>query len=128
LSAVIAAIIEAAPQWIVAVVLLVALTVLQRHAAQDRTAYRLELDSMGKRHAEEIERINTDHDSELTELRSDIRELRVKVDELQRELDTERRLRRQAEDIAAQASRTAGITITPGAGLSYELSESDTKR
>lgn len=118
MSEVLIEIVKNAPQWIVAVVLLIALGVLQIHASQDRAGYRREIDALTRRHSEELDasarrhseenaRVSIAHDEELTELRTEVRELRQKVDVLERALDDERRLRRQAEDAAAFALRRA---------------------
>jgi TolA-binding protein len=99
------ALLEAAPQLAAAVLLLLILGVVLKASAQDRADYREQLKAAATLHAEEVKRINSDHDAELAELRSDIKELREKVDDLQSELDLEREARRKAEDLAAEALR-----------------------
>jgi hypothetical protein len=67
--------------------------------------HKAELDSITTRHESELRRINADHDQELAELRAHIRELRTDLDDLGEKLDTERRMRREAEDRAAMVNR-----------------------
>jgi TolA-binding protein len=71
---------------------------LIRWTGQDRTDYRAQLAEQSTRHAEELRRINGDHDAELAELRTEIKNLRERIDELNRLLDQERAQRRAAED------------------------------
>lgn len=108
MDAFLTALVGAAPQFGVGGVLLLILGLVMRSAAQDRTNYRQELASDALRHREEIQRLNADHDAELAELRRDIAELRTKLDEVEARLDAERKARREAEDVAAQAIRGQG--------------------
>lgn len=112
-------ILDAAPQLAVAVLLLVIVIVVHRHASQDRESYRRELAVVTDRYSDEIRKLQEAHDAELrrvhsnhnleiAELKADIVELRSSLDSLGRQLDDERRLRRQAEDVAAQALRATG--------------------
>lgn len=71
---------------------------LIRWTGQDRTDYRAQLAEQSTRHADELRRINGDHDAELAELRTEIKRLRAEVDELNTKLDQERAQRRSAED------------------------------
>ncbi len=50
--------------------------------------------------ADELARINADHDAELGELRKEIAGLRAQLEEVNRKLDAERDRRRAAEDSA----------------------------
>lgn len=107
MDAVLTAILGAAPQLGVAGVLLALLGLVLRRESQDRTDYREQLTATTARHAAELARINTDHDTELAELRRDIKELRTQLAEVNASLDAERARRRQAED-GAPAQRTEG--------------------
>lgn len=67
------------------------------------------------RHLAELTRINKAHDDELAErkadisqLKADILDLRGRIDELTHQVDTERRARWHAEDVAAEARRQRG--------------------
>jgi Skp family chaperone for outer membrane proteins len=104
------ALVAAAPQLGVAGVLLALLIFVVRNAASDRSDYRTALQAAQQRYADELTRINTDHDTELAELRADILELRQRIEELHTALDSERRRRWEAEDKAAEALRRAGGT------------------
>ena len=90
--------VSAIPQASVGGLVLVLLIIVMRWTSQDRTDYRKAL-------ADEVKRINADHDSERAEWKADIAELRKRVDELQLDLDRERKARREAEDMLAEARR-----------------------
>ncbi|MER7078126.1 MULTISPECIES: hypothetical protein [Bacteria] len=96
---------SAGPQAGVGGVLVVLLVWVMRAAATDRGDYRTALADAEKRHAVELERINTTHDDEVAELRDQLAELRARVDQLATQLDDERRRRWAAEDAAAKALR-----------------------
>lgn len=105
MEAILPALTSALPQLGGAGLILFILIVVLRSAASDRVDYRAELSAAAGRHADEVKRINADHDAELAELRADIKELRKQVDDLQALLDLEREQRRKAEDAAAEALR-----------------------
>lgn len=90
----------AIPQGVVGGGVIVLLIIVLRWSGQDRADYRKQL-------AEEVKRINADHDSERAEWKADIAELRVRVDELQAKYDDERAARMKAEDMLAKALRRA---------------------
>lgn len=94
-----------APQAGIGGVLLALLFYVMRHASSDRTDYRQALADAETRHAAELDRINTAHDAELTELRERLDAQERRTDELTQKLDEERRARWHAEDAAAQARR-----------------------
>lgn len=98
MDAVLTTLIGAAPQLGVGGILLTLLALLMRRESQDRADYRAQIAELTKRHADELARINGDHDSELTELRKEIQGLRTQLDEVNRKLDDERERRRAAED------------------------------
>lgn len=100
MDAVLSSIIGAAPQLGGAGLLLALLGLLIRRETQDRADYRGGLAELTNRHATELARINTDHDTELGELRKEIAGLRAQLEEVNRKLDTERDRRRAAEDSA----------------------------
>jgi len=67
------------------------------------------------RHLTELARVNKAHDEEIAErkqdvvqLKADLAELRARIDELTKQVDTERRARWHAEDVAAAARRQGG--------------------
>lgn len=110
------AVLDAAPQLAVAVLLLVIVWVIHRNASNDRKSYTDELAAITRRYTDELATLRDLHDTELrrvhasyaleiAELKADVTELRSNLDSLGRQLDDERRLRRQAEDTAAQALR-----------------------
>lgn len=100
MDALVTTLIGAAPQLGVGGILLALLGLLIRREGQDRTDYRAQVTDLTTRHANELARINADHDSELGELRMEIQGLRRQVDELNSKLDAERDRRRVAEDSA----------------------------
>lgn len=69
-----------------------------RWSGQDRTDYRSQLAESASRHADELARINTAHDAELAELRTEVAGLRTQIADLHSKLDAERDRRRAAED------------------------------
>jgi cell division protein FtsB len=105
LDAILPALFSALPQLGGAGLALAILIIVLRSSASDRVDYRAELAAAAGRHADEIKRINQDHDAELAELKADVRDLRRQVDDLNAALDLERELRRKAEDMAAEALR-----------------------
>jgi uncharacterized protein YukE len=118
---------DKAPVLAAMIVLLALLSLTQVHAFKDRNAARKEmtemaarhkaaLDSITSRHENELVSINSRHEAEVRRLqqahdevqaewRATARELRADLDDLGKKLDTERRLRREAEDRAAMAAR-----------------------
>ena len=98
MDGVVTTLIGAAPQLGIAGVLLVLLALLLRREAADRVDYRAGLTDLTTRHATELARINTDHDTELGELRKEITGLRAQLEEVNRKLDVERDRRRAVED------------------------------
>lgn len=107
MDAVLTSLIGAAPQLGVAGVLLALLGLVIKWGAQERTDNRAEIQNTTARYAGELARINSAHDAELAELRTEIAGLRHQLDELNRKLDDERALRRLAEDRARPATDPA---------------------
>lgn len=108
MDAVLSTLIGSAPQLGGAGVLIWLLVLLIRRETQDRIDYRRGLADAAARHATELARINTDHDSELSELRKEIAGLRKQLDEVNRKLDAERERRRAAEDAGRRPSWNPG--------------------
>ena len=98
MDAVITTLIGAAPQLGAGGILLTLLALLIRREQQDRADYRAQIAEAATRHADELKRVNADHDAELAALRKEISGLRAQVDELNTRLDAERARRRAAED------------------------------
>ena len=105
MDAILPALISALPQLGGAGVILVVLVLLLRSSGTDRADYRAELAAAAGRHADEVKRINADHDAELAEVKAEVKELRKKLRDLELDLDVEREARRKAEDMAAEALR-----------------------
>lgn len=101
------ALLGAAPELGLVTLVVFILILILRAASSDRVDYRAALKDTNERHAAELVRLNHDHDAELAELREDIKSLREEVDKLNKTIDVERRARREAEDVAAQAVREA---------------------
>jgi len=97
-DAVLATLVGALPQLGAGGGVIVFFWLLIRWSGQDRTDYRAQLTEQSARHADELRRINGDHDAELAELRTEIRNLRERIDHLNTLLDQERAARRAAED------------------------------
>lgn len=91
------ALVGAAPQLGPAGVLVLVLGLLLRRESQTN-----------ERHASELERLNSTHQTELKGLRTEIAGLREQVNDLGRKLDDERRARWRAEDFAAGRQREPG--------------------
>lgn len=62
--------------------------------------YRKEIERLNAAHIAELDRIHTNHDNEITGLRDDITQLRNDIRDLRDELETERRLRFEAQEEA----------------------------
>lgn len=112
MDGIITTIVGVAPQLGVAGTLLIILMLVIRSGSQDRVEFRESLAAANTRFKDEITRINADHDMELAELRDEIKKLRIQIEELNKTIDTERRARREAEDVAARAVRDAGSAFT----------------
>lgn len=67
-----------------------------------------ELARINRAYETELARINRTHDEEIAGLKTDIEDLRTRVNTLTLQVDTERRARWHAEDVAAQARRRGG--------------------
>lgn len=93
MDAVLTAVLQAAPELSVAVVLLVFVWILLRREARLDRAHRDALDAQARLHAAELKRVNQAHDAELTELTGKIRDLRRDLDALDRQLSAERAAR-----------------------------------
>ena len=96
---------SAGPQLGVGGVVVALLVLVLRHAAADRTDYRVALVAAEQRHADEIDRVRRQHDDEIADLHRRLDAQQTQLDELTRALDDERRRRWRAEDIAARARR-----------------------
>jgi Skp family chaperone for outer membrane proteins len=99
-DAIVTALIGSAPQLGIAGILLALLGLLMRRETQLHAEYRMRVAELTKNYANELARINRDHDAELGELRADIAGLRAALDDLNTKLDAERERRRAAEDSA----------------------------
>jgi hypothetical protein len=97
-DAVLTTLIGAAPQLGVGGVLLALLGLVIRWGSQERADNRTGVAELATRHAAELARVNSDHDTELAELRKEIAGLRGQLDEVNHKLDAERDRRRAAED------------------------------
>lgn len=64
-----------------------------------------ELARINKAYETELARTNRVHDAEIASLKHDIDDLRARVNALTLQVDTERRARWKAEDVAAQVRR-----------------------
>lgn len=107
------ALIGAAPQLGVAGVLLVLLGMVIRREGQDRSDHRATITELVTRHAAELARINSAHDAELAELRTEIAGLRVQLSEVNRKLDAERDRRRALEDRRPWRASDPATTMLP---------------
>lgn len=105
MDAILPALFSALPQLTGGGLAVAILVIVLRSSSSDRVDYRAELAAAAGRHADEVKRINADHDAELAELKADVRDLRKQVDDLNAALDLEREQRRRAEDMAAEALR-----------------------
>lgn len=104
------------PQLGVGGVLAFVIGLLVKLLMDERTRHTTELDSLSRRHAEELERKGdrlatenareaTQHIADMTDARAELRRAWSRVEELQLTVDIERQARREAEDVAAQALR-----------------------
>lgn len=83
-------------------------------AAEKR--YNTALQATEERHAAELQRQRVTYESELDSLRADVGRLREQLSGAIQDLDTERRARWRAEDIAAEARRLAESTAATDPG------------
>lgn len=116
MDVVLTTLIGATPQLGVAGVLLTLLVLVIRREAQDRSDNRVAMTELVGRHATELARINTSHDAELAELRTEIAGLRAQLAEVNHKLDAERDRRRTAEDAAIATldrRREGGLPWSP---------------
>lgn len=93
MDAVLAAVLQAAPELSVAVLLLVFIWILLRREARLDRSHRDSLDTQARLHAAELRRVNDAHDAEIVELTGKIRDLRRDLDALDRQLSAERAAR-----------------------------------
>lgn len=93
------------PSGGVLVVLVFLIVHLTRQQSGDRGDYQRQLIGLRKQHVEEIEKLNTRHDRQITDLRLQLGVSRAEVVECQEVIETERRARWKAEDSAAKYRR-----------------------
>jgi chromosome segregation ATPase len=91
---------------------------LMGNASTDRGDYRADMDAAEARHsgelqrlrdayAAEIDRLRASYEADLAAVRASLAEMRTQLTEMTVQLDAERRARWHAEDVAAEARRTA---------------------
>jgi hypothetical protein len=93
------------PSGGVLVVLVVLIIHLMRQQSGDRSDYQRQLISLRRQHAEEIEKLTTRHDRQITDLRLQLGVSRAEVVECHETIEAERRARWSAEDSAAKYRR-----------------------
>jgi hypothetical protein len=78
---------------------------LMRQQSGDRGDYQRQLIALRRQHSEEIEKLITRHDRQITDLRLQLGVSRAEVVEYQETVEGERRARWKAEDSAAKYRR-----------------------
>ena len=112
LDAVLTAVLQAAPELSVGVLLLVFIWILLRREARLDRSHRDALDAQARLHTAELKRVNEAHDVELRELNGKIRDLRRDLDALDRQLSAERAARLGLRGVDAVDLDLDACTVT----------------